>query len=136
MSDQFNGFILFRDYKAYFKRGIIGSVEIGRIKIYKEDLMNFLKHVDASTKVKYTKSGLQIFDESLYKRLLVYAVAFSFIRKKSSLRILRLIEAVKKLDDYSLHFWYTEALTRYKDRRQRGLGRVSRSIRVLYGVDR
>jgi len=136
MSTEFNGFILFKGDRVYFKRGIMSSTEIGRLKITKEDVIEYLKNTNALSKTKPTKSGLRIYDESLYKRLLVYTATLSTIRRRNALRTLKLIETVNKLDDYSLHFWYSEFVSIFKQRGLRSVGRVSRSLRVLYGIDK
>lgn len=136
MSTQFNGFILFKGDRAYFKRDVLGSTEIGRLRINKEFIMDFIKSMNSSSKIKVTKSGLRVFDEGLYKRLLVYAVTLACIRRKNSLRVLKITEVISKLDEYSLHFWYTEAISRFKERGVRALWCVSRSLRVLYGISR
>jgi hypothetical protein len=136
MSTQFKGFILFKGYKVHFKRDLFGVSEISKLRIDKEDIIEFIKNADASTKIKITKGSIQVYDEMLYKRSLVYSIALDGIRKRNPLRILRLSEAINKLDDYSLHFWYTEAVSIFKQKGLRGIKRVSRSLRVLYGVDK
>lgn len=136
VSSQFNGFILFKGDKAYFRRDVFGSTEIGRLRVDRELLTDFIKNFNSSQKVKMTKNGMRVLDEVLYKRLLIYATTLACIRKRSTLRILRTAEVISKLDEYSLHFWYTEVISRFKERGVRALWRVSRSLRVLYGVDR
>lgn len=136
VSSQFNGFILFKGDKAYFRRDVFGSTEIGRLRVNRELLTDFIKNSNSSQKVKMTKNGMRVLDEVLYKRLLIYATTLACMRKRSTLRILRTAEVISKLDEYSLHFWYTEVISRFKERGVRALWRVSRSLRVLYGVDR
>jgi hypothetical protein len=136
MSEQFNGFILFRGERAYFKRSVFGNTEIGRLRVDKETLIEFANNANASSKVKVTKSGMHVYDESLYKQLLVYSMTLSSMRKRSSLRVLRLIECISKLDEYSLHFWYTEAISRFEGRGLIAVKRVSKAVRALYGIDR
>lgn|GEM_PF-896478 len=136
MSNQFNGFILFRGDKIYFRCDVFRSIEIGRLRVDRELLIDFIKNFNQLSKVKLTRSGVRVFDEVLYKRLLIYAVTLACIRKRNTFRILRTAEVISKLDEYSLHFWYTEAISRFKEGGVRSLWRVSRSLRVLYGVDR
>ena len=136
MGTQFSGFVLFRKDRAYFKRDALGKAEVSKLRVGKEDLIELARSFDALDKIKVTRSGMWVYDEALYKRLVVYAVTLSRMRRRSSLKTLRLVEAVGKLDDYSLHFWYTEAASAFKRGGLRALGRVSRSLRVLYGVDR
>jgi len=136
MSVEIKGLILFRGDKTYFKRDFTSSSEVGRLKVTKEDIIEYLKNSNSLSKTKVTKSGMWIYDESLYKRLIVYAASLSTMRRKNSLRILKLLESVNKLDEYSLHFWYSELVSRFKSGGLRPLGRISRSLRILYGVDR
>lgn len=136
MSTQFKGFILFRGYKTSFKRELFAKSEVSKLKVEKGDLIEFVKNANAPAKIKITKGSIRVDDEILYKRLLVYSIALSGIRKRNPLRILKLFEAINKLDDYSLHFWYTEAVSMFKQRGLRGVRRVSKSLRVLYGVDK
>jgi hypothetical protein len=136
MSTQFKGFILFKGYRAYFKRDLFDTSEVSKLRVEKEDIIEFIKNANASTKIKITKGSIQVYDEMLYKRSLVYSIALGSIRKRNSLRILRLSEAINKLDDYSLHFWYTEAVSMFKQKGLRGVKRVARSLRVLYSVDK
>jgi hypothetical protein len=135
-STEAKGFILFKKDRAYFKRGIIGSTEIGKLKIRREEVLEYLRNTNTLSKIKPTKSGLWIYEEQLYKQLLVYAAGVSTMRNRGSLRILKLIEAISKLDEYSLHFWYAEFASRFKQGGLRGIGRVSRALRVLYGIDK
>lgn len=135
MNPEFKGFILFKE-RAYFKSGASSTTDVGRLRIRKEDLIDFARNANALTKMKTTKSGVWVFDEALYKRLLVYAVALDGVKKRSALRVLKLTDVVSKLDDYSLHFWYTEAVSRFKQGGLINLRRVSRSLRALYGVDK
>jgi len=135
VNPEFKGFILFKK-RAYFKSGTSNTTDVGRLRIRKEDLTDFARNANALAKVKTTESGVWVFDEALYKRLLVYAVALNGVRKRNALRILRLTDIVSKLDDYSLHFWYTEAVSRFKQGGLISLSRVSRSLRALYGIDK
>jgi hypothetical protein len=114
ISAEFRGFVMFRGDRTYIKRDAFGKAEVGRLKASREDVLEFIKGANASSKIKQTKSGLWILDETLYKQLAVYAANLSSMKKKTSLRILKLAEAVRKLDEYSLHFWYTEIVERYR----------------------
>jgi hypothetical protein len=136
VSEQFNGFILLRGGKAYFKRGIFGATEVGRLRVDGEAIMEFAKNSNSLSKVKVTRSGVRVYDETLYKQLLVYSVTLSSMRKRSLHRILRLMERVSKLDDYSLHFWYAEAISKFKEGGLIALKSVSRALRALYGIDK
>jgi hypothetical protein len=65
MSTQFKGFILFKGYKVHFKRDLFGVSEISKLRIDKEDIIEFIKNADASTKIKITKGSIQVYDEML-----------------------------------------------------------------------
>jgi hypothetical protein len=136
MGTEFHGFVLFKGGRTYFKREVFGGPEVGKLRVDKESLTEFAKNANALPKVRVTKSGMWVYDESLYKQLLIYAVALNSMRKKNALRVMRLMEVVSKLDEYSLHFWYTEMIARFKQLGLRGLSRVARSLRVLYGVSK
>ena len=136
ISAEFRGFVMFKGNRAYIKRDVFGKAEVGRLKASREDVLEFIKGANASSKIKQTKSGLWILDETLYKQLVVYTANLSSMKKKTSLRVLKLAEAVRKLDEYSLHFWYTEIVGRYRRGGLRAIGRVARALRVLYGVDK
>jgi hypothetical protein len=136
ISVEFRGFVMFKGDRTYIKRDVFGEAEVGRLKASREDVLEFIKGANASSKIKQTKSGLWILDETLYKQLVVYTANLSSMKKKTSLRVLKLAEAVRKLDEYSLHFWYTEIVGRYRRGGLRAIGRVARALRVLYGVDK
>jgi len=136
LSSEFKGFILFKGDRAYFKRGVLGASDIGKLKVTKSDLLDVVKQLDAFAKVKETESGLWVYDEDLYKRLLVFSAFYGPLRAKSPLKALKLAGVVKRMDGYTLHFWYAEALERYRLGGVRVLRRVSRAARILYGVDR
>ncbi|MGC8983606.1 MAG: hypothetical protein ACP5KA_07655, partial [Desulfurococcaceae archaeon] len=114
MSSEFAGFILFRGDRAYFKRGALGANDIGKLKVTKSDLLDAVKQLDALGKVKETKSGLWVYDEDLYKRLLVFSALYGPLRAKSPLKALKLALVVRRMDGYTIHFWYTEALEKYR----------------------
>ena len=136
ISAEFRGFVMFKGDRIYIKRDVFGEAEVGRLKASREEVLEFIKGVNASSKIKQTKSGLWVFDETLYKQLVVYVANLSSMKKKTSLRLLKLTEAIRKLDEYSLHFWYTEVVGRYRKGGLRAIGRVARALRVLYGVDK
>jgi hypothetical protein len=127
---------MFKGDRAYIKRDVFSKTEVGRLKVSKEDVLEFIKNTNASSKIKQTKSGVRVLDETLYKQIVVYTANLSSMKKKTSLRLLKLAEAIRGLDEYSLHFWYTEIIERYRKRGLRAIGRVARALRVLYGVDK
>ncbi|MGC8983484.1 MAG: hypothetical protein ACP5KA_07035 [Desulfurococcaceae archaeon] len=136
MASGFKGFVLFKGVRAYFKRGVVGSIDVGKLRVTKDELLDVVRQLDALARVKATKSGLWVYDEDLYKRLVVFSAFYGPMKAKSSLKTLKLVEVVKRLDDYSLHFWYTEVLDRYRQRGVRAVRVVSRAARILYGVDK
>ena len=136
ISTEFRGFVMFKGDRAYIKRDVFSKAEVGRLKTSKEDVLEFVKNIDASSKIKQTKSGVWVLDETLYKQIVVYTANLSSMKKKTSLRLLKLAETIRGLDEYSLHFWYTEIIERYRRRGLRAIGRVARALRVLYGVDK
>jgi hypothetical protein len=127
---------MFKGDRTYIKRDVFGETEVGRLKANKEDVLEFIRGTNAPSKIKQTKSGVWILDETLYKQLVVYTANLSSMKKRTSLRLLKLAEVIHKLDEYSLHFWYTEIIERYRKRGLQAVGRVGRALRVLYGVDK
>jgi hypothetical protein len=135
---EFKRFILFRDGKAYFKEDVLEEPEL-IVDVGEDEILDFVRRYGAS-KVRQTSSGLWVFDETLYKQLVVYATALSTMKDKSALRLLKLAEAVRSLDEYSLHFWYAEIIWRYKKGKYWSgplvsIPRVAKAFRVMYGVD-
>ncbi|MCC6023550.1 MAG: hypothetical protein LM600_02490 [Thaumarchaeota archaeon] len=135
-SIEFRGFVMFKGDRTYIRRDAFGEAEVGRLKVSRKDVLEFFRGANASSKIKQTKSGAWILDETLYKQLVVYTASLSSMRKRTSLRLLKLAEIIRKLDEYSLHFWYTEIVERYRKGGLRAIGRVARALRVLYGVDK
>jgi hypothetical protein len=127
---------MFKGDRSYIKRDVFSRTEVGRLKASKENVLEFIKNTNASSKIKQTKSGVWVLDETLYKQIVIYTANLSSMKKKTSLRLLKLAETVHKLDEYSLHFWYTEIIERYRKKGLRAIGRVARALRVLYGVDK
>jgi len=135
LSSKFTGFILFKGDRACFKRGVLGASDASKLKITKDVLLSVVRQFDALAKVRETESGLWVYDEDLYKKLLVFSAFYGSVKVRSALRTLKLAEVVKRMDDYSLHFWYAEILEKYRQRGIRAVGRISRAARILYGVD-
>jgi hypothetical protein len=135
-SIEFRGFVMFKGDRTYIRRDAFGEAEVGRLKVSRKDVLEFFRGANASSKIKQTKSGAWILDETLYKQLVVYTASLSSMRKRTSLRLLKLAEIIRKLDEYSLHFWYTEIVERYRKGGLRAIGRVARALRVLYGVNK
>lgn len=130
------GYVAFVGGRCYFRKGgPFGPVDVGRLRVERERLLELVERIGPRGSYRATGNGLVFNDESLYKRALVYAVAVAGLRARVGLRRTRLAESVRSLDDYELHFWYTEAVDRYRRRGLRGLGRVSRAFRALHGVD-
>jgi hypothetical protein len=135
---EFKRFILFRGGRAYFKDDVLEEPEFV-VDASEDEILDFVRRYGAS-KVRQTSSGLWVFDETLYKELVVYATALSTMKDKSGLRPLKLAEAVRSLDEYSLHFWYAEIIWRYRRGKYRSgplvsIPRVAKAFRVMYGVD-
>jgi hypothetical protein len=131
---EFKRFVLFGGEKVYFKHDVLEETEIA-VRVSESDIFEFIKSVGAGSKIRQTSSGLWIFDETLYKQLVVYASALGFMKEKTSLRVLKLIDAVRLLDEYSLHFWYTEIVGKYRRKGLQAVARVAKAFRVLYGID-
>lgn len=131
---EFSSFAVWIGDRVYFRRGSpIGSIEIGRLKCVREDLMDIARKMGRETS-KPTRRGLWILDEDLHKRLVTYCVAVTGVRKRNSLIVEQLKELVTALDSFSLHFWYSESVERYRRGGLKSLFRVSSSLRTLYHV--
>jgi len=131
---EFKRFMLLRDGWVYFKHDVTEEAEVA-VRVDESYILDFIKSVGAGSKVRQTGSGLWVFDETLYKQLVVYATVLSFMREKTSLRVLKLIDAVRSLDEYSLHFWYSEIVWVYRRKGLQAVARVAKAFRVLYGID-
>jgi len=135
---EFKRFILFRGGRAYFKEDVLEEPELV-LDVDEHEILDFVRRYGAS-KVRQTSSGLWVYDETLYKQLVVYATALSTMKDKSALRLLKLAEVVRSLDEYSLHFWFAEIIWRYRRGRYWSsplvsIPRVAKAFRVMYGVD-
>lgn len=130
----FTSFVVWIGDRAYFKRGSpMGSVEIGRLRCVRDDLIDIARRTGGET-FRTTKRGFWILDEDTHKRLVTYCVAVTGMRRRNTLAIEHLKELVTALDSFSLHFWYSESLERFRRGGLRALFRVSSSLRTLYHV--
>lgn len=134
MSSEFKGFVVWVGDRAYFRRGSqLGYVEIGRLRCLKEDLLDVTRRFDSGL-IKVTEGGLWVYNEDIYKRLITFCGAVSGMRKRRPASIEQLKEVVVRLDPFSLLFWYSEFVERYRKRGVVGIRRVSRALRELYYV--
>lgn len=131
----FASFVTWVGDKAYFRRGSpLGTIEIGRLKCVKNDLIDIAGRMGEKS-FRATRRGLWILDEDVHKRLVTYCVAVSGMRRRNTLTIEHLKDLIATLDSFSLHFWYSESLERFRRGRVRALYRVSKSLRALYHVE-
>lgn len=84
-------------------------------------------------KFKKTKMTVSTDSERLFKMAVVYGGVRQTLRNTSHVRLLGISKAILSLEEFSLHFWYTEFVSRYL-RRNNSVDtfRVSRAFRDLY----
>lgn len=129
---EFSSFVVWINGRAYFRRNSpTGPVEIGRLRCVREDLIDIVGRIEGKT-TKPTRNGLWILDEDLHKRLVTYCIAVTGMRRRNALIVEQLKELVTALDPFSLHFWYSESVERYRRGGLRALFSVSSSLRTLY----
>lgn len=130
---EFASFVVWFGGRAYFRVGSpSGPVEVGRLRCVREELADIAERLGRTYRL--TRKGFWVLDEDLHKRLVTYCVAVTGMRRRDTLIKEQLKELVSALDTFSLHFWYSESVERFRRGGLRTLSRVSRSLRILYHV--
>ncbi|MUM65786.1 hypothetical protein D1867_11165 [Acidianus infernus] len=101
------------------------SVTLGEF----DDLI--LKKINAE--YKRTKKTISTDNERIFKILVVYGGVRQTMRKVLASRINKLSDVLINMDEFSLHYWYSEFLTRFSRRNNVvDTYRVGRAFRDLY----
>jgi hypothetical protein len=86
-------------------------------------------------KYKRTKKSMFTDSERLFKLSVVYSGVRQTMRYTSPSRILTLSKVLVAMEEYSLHFWYSEFVTRYTERKNvMDTYKVGRAFRDLYDI--
>ncbi|MEJ2774631.1 MAG: hypothetical protein RXR08_09865 [Sulfolobaceae archaeon] len=86
-------------------------------------------------KYKRTKKSMFTDSERLFKLSVVYSGVRQTMRYTSPSRILTLSKVLVTMEEYSLHFWYSEFVTRYTERKNVvDTYKVGRAFRDLYDI--
>lgn len=89
------------------------------------------------TDLKYKRTKKSVFTDSekLFKLSTVYSGVRQTMRSTSPSRILALSKVLVTMEEYSLHFWYSEFITRYLERKNVvDTYKVGRAFRDLYDI--
>lgn len=89
------------------------------------------------TDLKYKRTKKSVFTDSerLFKLSTVYSGVRQTMRSTSPSRILALTKVLVTMEEYSLHFWYSEFITRYLERKNVvDTYKVGRAFRDLYDI--